>query len=77
MVTVAVPLPPAFVAVTVKVVEDVTAVGVPLMVPSDVSKDKPAGRVGEIDQEDTVPPLAVGVTDVIATSLVKVNEFGE
>ena len=53
-----------------------TAVGVPLMVPSDVSKDKPAGRVGEIAQDDTVPPLAVGVTDVIATSLVKVNEFG-
>ena len=53
-----------------------TAVGVPLISPEDVSNVKPAGRLGEIDQEVAVPPLAVGVTDVIATSLVKVNEFG-
>tara|TARA_B100000965_G_C19076210_1_gene534246 strand:- start:138 stop:281 length:144 start_codon:yes stop_codon:yes gene_type:complete len=46
------------------------------MAPDDVSNVKPAGRLGEIDQEVAVPPLAVGVTDVIATFFVKVNEFG-
>ena len=49
------------------------AVGVPLISPVDVSNDKPAGRVGEIDQVSTAPPLADGVTAVIAVPLVKVN----
>tara|TARA_Y100000287_G_scaffold42421_1_gene32905 strand:- start:690 stop:833 length:144 start_codon:yes stop_codon:yes gene_type:complete len=46
------------------------------MAPEDVSNAKPAGRLGEIDQEVGVPPLAVGVTEVIATFFVNVNEFG-
>lgn len=51
------------------------AVGVPETVPSVVEKARPAGSVGEIDHEETVPPLDVGVTAVIATSFVKVNEL--
>ena len=66
-------LPPVLVAVTVYVADDVTAVGVPEIVPVDVSKDRPAGSVGEMDQEMTVPPKEEGVADVIAESLVRVN----
>lgn len=52
------------------------AVGVPEIVPVEVSKDRPDGSVGEIDQETTVPPAEVGVTEVIAESFDKVNELG-
>ena len=52
------------------------AVGVPLISPVDVSRDNPAGRDGDTDQEVTVPPLVVGVTAVIAVPFVKVKEFG-
>ena len=41
-----------------------------------MSKDKPAGRDGETDQDVTGPPLADGVTAVIAVPFVRVNEFG-
>jgi len=41
-----------------------------------VSKVRPAGSDGEIDQEVGVPPLAVGVTVVIATPFVKTEELG-
>ena len=68
-------LPPVLVAVTVYVADDVTAVGVPELVPVDVSKDRPAGSDGETDHETIVPPKAEGVADVIAESLVKVNGF--
>ena len=57
-------------------VEEETAVGVPLIAPVEESKDKPAGRDGETDHEVTVPPVIDGVTVVIAVPLVKVNEFG-
>ena len=76
MVTSAVVLPPVLVAVTVYVAELVMAVGVPEMAPVDESSDKPAGREGETAQEVTGPPLAVGVTVVIAVPLVSVNELG-
>ena len=76
MVTVAVSLPPVLVAVTVYVAEDVTAVGVPLMVPVEVSSDRPAGRDGEMEYEMIVPPFAVGDTAVICVPFVRVNEFG-
>jgi hypothetical protein len=72
MVTVAVPVPPALVAETVYVAVEVTAVGVPLIAPVEESRDKPAGSEGVTDQEVTAPPLAVGVTAVMATSFVKV-----
>ena len=53
-----------------------TAVGVPLIAPVEVSKDKPAGSDGETDQEVIEPPLTVGVTVVIEVPFVNVNEFG-
>ena len=53
-----------------------TAVGVPLMVPDDESKERPDESVGDIVQEVTVPPLAVGVTEVMALLSVKVKELG-
>jgi hypothetical protein len=46
------------------------------MAPVEESSESPAGSEGEIDQEVTGPPLAVGVTVVIAVPLVKVNVFG-
>jgi hypothetical protein len=57
-------------------VDEDTAVGVPLMVPDDESKERPDESVGDIVQEVTVPPLAVGVTEVMALLIVKVKELG-
>ena len=50
--------------------------GVPLMAPVEESRERPAGNEGETDQPVMAPPLAVGVTVVIAVPLVKVNELG-
>ena len=50
-----------------------TTLGVPLIAPVDESNDKPVGSNGVIDQAVTVPPPAVGVTEVIATPFVRVN----
>ena len=55
---------------------ELNAVGVPEMVPSVVPKVRPLGKVGEIDQVTTSPPLTVGVTEVIAVPFVNVNESG-
>ena len=49
MVTLAVSVPPVFVAVIVYDAEDVTAVGVPLIAPVEVSSDKPAGSDGDTE----------------------------
>ena len=76
MVTDAVVLPPVLVAVTVYEAEVVMALGVPLMAPVEESSESPAGKEGETDQDVMVPPLAVGVTVVMAVPLVRVNEFG-
>ena len=54
----------------------VTAVGVPEIAPVVESRERPAGREGETDHVVMVPPLAVGVTVVMAVSLVNVNEAG-
>ena len=75
MVTVSVALPPVLVAVTVYAADEVIAVGVPEIAPVEVSKERPAGSTGVIDQPVTVPPLEVGVEVVIAVSLVRVNGF--
>ena len=75
MVMVAVSVPPVLVAVMVYVAEEVTAVGVPLMAPVEVSSDKPAGSDGETEYETTVPPVDVTDVVVIAVPLVNVNEF--
>ena len=58
------------------VVELLNSVGVPEIVPSVVSNDRPAERLGEMDHVTTAPPLMVGVTDVMAVPLVSVKESG-
>jgi hypothetical protein len=73
MVSDAVALPPVLLAVTVYVVDEETAVGVPLISPVAVEKVSPAGRDGVIDHEVTVPPLADGVAVVMAVPFVNVN----
>ena len=77
IVTVAVALPPVLLAVTVYVAVELIAVGVPEIVPVDVSNDKPAGNAGEMDHAVTAPPVDVGVTLVIVEFFAIVNEFGE
>ena len=52
-----------------------TAVGVPLMAPVEVSSDKPAGSDGETEYDTTLPPVEVMVSVVIAVPLVKVSEL--
>ena len=76
MVRSAVVLPPVLLAVTVYVAEDVTAVGVPETAPVVESMERPAGSDGETDHAVTGPPLAVGVTVVMAVPFVNVNVFG-
>ena len=46
------------------------------MAPVEESRESPEGSEGETDHEVTGPPLAVGVTLVIAVPLVNVKEFG-
>ena len=53
-----------------------TAVGVPLMTPVEVSKERPDGKDGETDHDVAAPPVEVGVTLVMATPLVNVSELG-
>ena len=53
-----------------------TADGVPEMAPVVESMERPAGREGETDQEVMVPPVAVGVTVVMAVPLVSVKSSG-
>ena len=73
MVTMAVALPPVLLAVTVKDVEEVMEVGVPLMAPVVLENERPAGSDGVIDQEVTVPPLEVGVAVVMVVPLLREN----
>ena len=56
--------------------EVLNAVGVPEIVPSEVSNDNPPGSEGEMDHVTTSSPLTVGVTEVMAVPLVSVNESG-
>ena len=46
------------------------------MAPVEESNERPLGKEGETDQVVMVPPLAVGVTVVMAVPLVKVKELG-
>ena len=62
--------------------EEVIVVGVPLMSPPkppvEVSRERPAGREGETDQESTCPfPYRVGDAVDMAVPLVKVKDDGE
>ena len=70
--------PPELLAVTVYIALADTMVGVPLISPVVVSKFRPSGRVGLIDQVTTIPPVSVGViVELRAVSLVNVYEVGE
>ena len=51
-----------------------TAVGVPLISPVEVSSDKPAGSDGETEYETTVPPVEVTVSVVMAVPFSRVSE---
>ena len=74
IVILAVSVPPVLVAVMVYTAEDVTAVGVPLIAPVEVSRANPAGSGGDTEYDMTVPPVEVTVSVVIAVSFVKVSE---
>jgi hypothetical protein len=60
-------LPAELVAFMVKVVVGNTAVGVPEMIPVEVSNDNPAGNEppAVIDQLEDAPPVLPGVAGVI------------
>ncbi len=68
IVSVAVELPAALVAVTVYVADEDVAVGVPLIRPVAELNDNPAGSDGEIVQEFEVPPEFVGVSEEITSA---------
>ena len=51
-----------------------TAVGVPLMAPVEVSSDNPAGSEGDTAKDTTVPPVEVTVSVVIAVPFSRVSE---
>ena len=51
-----------------------TVVGVPLMAPVEVSRERPAGSDRETEYETTVPPVEVTVSVVMAVPLVNVIE---
>ena len=76
IVTVVVALPPEFAAVTVYTADELRTVGVPEMAPVELSKARPAGSDGVTDQSITAPPLDVGVTVVMAESLVSESVLG-
>jgi hypothetical protein len=46
------------------------------MAPVEVLRERPDGSDGETDQDVAVPPVEIGVMEVIATPLVKVDELG-
>jgi hypothetical protein len=46
------------------------------MAPVELLRDKPDGSEGETDHDVTGPPLAVGVTVVMAVPFVSVKELG-
>ena len=74
MVMLAVSVPPVLVAVIVWEAFEVTAVGVPLMAPVEVSSDNPAGSDGDTEYDTTAPPVEVTVSVVIAVPFSRVSE---
>ena len=67
-------LPPALVAVIVKVVDERPTVGVPEIVPLE-ARVNPAGSDGLTDHEVTVPPVLDAGNAVIAVPAVSASEF--
>ena len=52
-----------------------TAEGVPLIVPVEESRERPAGKPGETVHEVIVPPLTVGVSVVMVVPFSRVREL--
>jgi hypothetical protein len=78
MLRVAVSLPPVLVAVMTYCAEEVIAVGVPLMIPVEVSREIPAGRVGDTAHVSTCPvPKRFGLDGDMVTPLFRMSELGE
>lgn len=69
-------VPAALVAVMVKFVWLIVAVGVPEITPVVAFRERPPGKLGEIDQEVTGEPEFVGEIDGIADPLTTDREFG-
>ena len=69
--------PPELLAQMVNVVEVMFTVGVPLMVPDTVLKESPAGRLGSIAHDSTMPPELVMMTDVMVTLRVRFTELAD
>jgi len=70
--------PPVLAAVTVYDVDDDITEGVPDISPVEGSIEIPVGKVGEIAQDITVPPVFAGVAvGDITESLVNMNDEGE
>ena len=57
-------------------VEGETTVGVPLISPVEVFRERPVGSAGVIDHEATGPPLAVGMAGVMLVPFSAVSELG-
>ena len=51
-----------------------TALGVPLIAPVEVSRDNPAGSDGDTEYDTTTPPVEVTLSVVIAVPFVRVIE---
>ena len=70
--------PPELLAQTVYVVAVVcSTVGVPLMAPVEVLKERPVGTEGLISHDVMVPPLTLGVLVPMAVPFVRVMFSGE
>jgi hypothetical protein len=50
------------------------SVGVPEIAPVEVSRERPAGSVGETEYETTAPPVEVTVSVVMAVPFSSVRE---
>ena len=66
--------PPEVLAHTVKMLSVMLTVGVPLMTPS--LKLRPAGRSGEMDQLEALPPETDGKSVAICTPRISVRFSG-
>ena len=71
--------PPVFVAVMVNIVRSSSCIGVPLIVPVAVSKDRPSGILGLTTQE-TISPAPVNIASsgksLLAVLLDRVKSSG-
>ena len=73
-------IPPEFVPLIIYIVRLNNSVGVPLIIPVDLSKVRPSGRLGSIDQSSISPePVTFGNSgrSLLVVLFVKVRSVGE